>query len=45
MKSYRIIIEEKARQAEFMRKLEIEKIIKEHTDRLNRMEQTLKNKN
>ncbi len=41
MRSYRIIMEEKARQVEFMRKLQIEKILKEHNDRLNRMERKI----
>ncbi len=44
MRSYRVILEEKARQVEFMRKLEIEKILKEHNERFNRIEQKLKKK-
>lgn len=44
MKSYRIIMEEKARHTEFMRKLEIEKILKEHNERIIKIEQKLKNK-
>jgi hypothetical protein len=34
MRSYKVIMEEKARQAEYIRKIEIEKILKDHHDRL-----------
>ena len=34
MRSYKVIMEEKARQAEYMRKLQLEKIIKKHHERL-----------
>jgi hypothetical protein len=42
MRSYRIIMEEKSRQTEFMRKLEIEKMLKEYNERLNRIQKKIK---
>ncbi len=46
MKSYRIIMEEKARHIEFLRKMEIEKILNQHHERLlkieNKLNQTIK---
>ena len=38
MRSYKVIMEEKARQTEYMRKVEIENILKQHHDRLLRLE-------
>ena len=42
MRSYKVIIEEKARQAEYMKKIEIEKILKQQHDRLLRLEKKIK---
>jgi hypothetical protein len=42
MRSYKVIMEEKARQAEYMRKVEIEKILKQQHERLLRLEKKLK---
>jgi hypothetical protein len=42
MRSYKVIMEEKARQAEYMRKTEIEKILKQYHKRLLRLEKKLK---
>ena len=42
MRSYKVIMEEKARQAEYMRKIEVEKIIKQHHERLSRIEKKIK---
>lgn len=36
MRSYKVIMAEKARQAEYMRKMQLEKIIKQHHERLLR---------
>ena len=36
-------MEEKSRQTEFMRKLEIEKMLKEYNERLNRIQKKIKN--
>ena len=38
MRSYRIIMKEKAKQVEIMRKIQLEKIIKQHQERLLRLE-------
>ena len=38
MKSYKIIMEEKSRQTEYLRKMEIEKMLKYHHERLLRLE-------
>ena len=42
MLSYKVIMEEKALQAEYMRKTEIEKILKQYHERLLRLEKKLK---
>ena len=38
IRSYKVIIEEKARQAEYMRKIQVEKIIKQHHEQLLRID-------
>jgi hypothetical protein len=43
-RSYKVIMEEKARHIEYMRKIQIENILKEHNERLKRIE-NIKNKN
>ncbi len=45
MRSYKVIMEEKARQGEYMRKIEVDKILKEHHERLLKIEQMLICKN
>ncbi len=42
MKSYRVIMEEKARHAEFIRKMEVDKILYQYHERLLRIENKLK---
>ena len=42
MRAYRVIIEEKARQTEYMRKNEFERILKQQHERLKKLEQKLK---
>ena len=44
MRSYKVIIEEKARQSEYMRKVQLDKILKQHHDRLLRIEKNIKKK-
>lgn len=45
MKSYKVIMEEQARQAEFIRRLEVDKILKQHHERLTKIEEKLFSQN
>lgn len=46
MRSYKVIMEEKARQAEYMRKIEIDKIFQQFNERLKKLEEKInKDKN
>ena len=46
MRSYRVVMEEKARQAEYIRKIEIDKIIQQYNERLKKLEEKMnKDKN
>jgi hypothetical protein len=42
MRSYKVIMEEKARQVEYMHKIEIEKILKKYQERLKNIEEKIK---
>ena len=43
MRSYKVIMEEKARQAEYIRKMQLDKILKQHHERLLKIEKYIKN--
>ncbi len=42
MNSYRVIMEEKARHTEFLRKIQVEKILQQYNERLLKIEKKLK---